>query len=81
MICYSKTDAEKRDVILVAVNLHHEQTQTGWVNLELTVLGVAIDQPFEVHDLLTDQHYTWKGARNYIQLDAGKAHIFHIKPA
>ena len=80
-ICYSKTDVEKRDVILVVVNLHHEQTQTGWVDLDSAVLCIATDQPFDVHDLLTDQHYTWTGMRNFIQMEAGRAHIFHIQPA
>src|SRR5487761_752897 len=31
LICYSKTDPEKKDVILVVVNLHHQETQAGWV--------------------------------------------------
>jgi starch synthase (maltosyl-transferring) len=81
LICYSKTDAKKRDVILVAVNLHHQQTQTGWVNLDLAALGIADSQSIDVHDLLTDKRYTWTSARNYIQLEAGRAHIFHIQPS
>ncbi len=78
LICYSKTDREKTDVILVVVNLDHRQTQIGWVNLDLAVLNLPADLPFEVHDLLTDMRYTWTGARNYIQLEAGRAHIFHM---
>lgn len=78
LICYSKTNREKTDIILVAVNLHHEQTQTGWVDLDLDALGIEDDRPFEVHDLLTDMRYTWTSVRNYIQLEAGRAHIFHI---
>ncbi len=66
-------------MILVAVNMDHERTQIGWVDLDLAVLGLQPDQPFEVHDLLTNQCYPWKGTRNYIQLEAGRAHIFHIK--
>ncbi len=79
LICYSKTDAEKKDVILVVVNLHHQDTQAGWVNLDLAELGIQPDETFDVHDLLTDQHYRWTGARNYIRLEAGRAHIFHIE--
>ncbi len=81
LICYSKTDAEKKDVILVVVNLHHEYTQAGWVELDLGALGLNPDRPFAVEDLLTGGNYTWTGARNYIQLEAGRAHIFHIKTA
>ncbi len=79
LICYSKTDKEKIDVVLMVVNLHHEQTQIGWVDLDLAVLNLDAARPFEVHDLLTDMRYTWTGARNYIQLEAGRAHIFHIQ--
>ncbi|MGO8719827.1 MAG: alpha-1,4-glucan--maltose-1-phosphate maltosyltransferase [Acidobacteriaceae bacterium] len=79
LICYSKTDAEKHDVILVAVNLHHRDTQAGWVDLNLAELGVQPDQTFGVHDLLTSQRYQWTGARNYIQLGPGRAHIFHVE--
>ncbi|MGH9617737.1 MAG: alpha-1,4-glucan--maltose-1-phosphate maltosyltransferase, partial [Acidobacteriaceae bacterium] len=80
LICYSKTDAEKQDAILVVVNLDHKDTQAGWVTLELAELQIQPDQSFTVHDLLTDQRYTWTGARNYVQLEAGRAHIFHIEP-
>ncbi len=79
LLCYSKTDAEKKDVVLMAVNLHPEYTQTGWVELDLQALGVSADQPFDVHDLLTDSHYTWKGTRNFIQLEPGRSHIFHLR--
>ena len=79
LICYSKTDAEKKDVVLVAVNLDHRNTQAGWVDLNLAELGIQPAQTFNVHDLLADRHYQWTGARNYIQLEAGRSHIFHIE--
>ncbi len=78
LICYSKTDAEKHDVVLVVVNLDHQNTQAGWVDLDLIELGVQPAQTFNVRDLLTDRHYQWTGARNYIQLEPGRSHIFHI---
>lgn len=79
LICYSKTNAEKNDVMLMVVNLDHERTQTGWVNLNLPELGLSANQSYEVHDLLTAGRYSWHGARNYVELEAGRAHIFHIK--
>ncbi len=78
LLAYSKTDAASGDSILVVVNLHHEHKQSGWVDLDLEVLGLAADQNFEAHDLLTDFRFSWKGARNYIELDPGRAHIFHL---
>jgi starch synthase (maltosyl-transferring) len=79
LISYSKTDPEKKDVILVVVNLHHQNSQAGWVDLNLAELGVQPNQIFRVHDLLTDQTYQWSGARNYIQLEPGRSHIFHVE--
>ncbi|MEO6829859.1 MAG: alpha-1,4-glucan--maltose-1-phosphate maltosyltransferase, partial [Acidobacteriaceae bacterium] len=78
LIAYSKTNRETTDAILVVVNLDPHQTQSGWVNLDLSVLNLKSDQPFEVHDLLTDVRYTWRGMRNYIQLEPGRSHIFNI---
>ncbi|MES2219971.1 MAG: alpha-1,4-glucan--maltose-1-phosphate maltosyltransferase, partial [Acidobacteriota bacterium] len=79
LICYSKTDLQNKDVILVVVNLHHQDTEAGWVTLDLAELGILANQAFRVQDLLTGQEYDWSGARNYIQLGAGRSHIFHVK--
>ena len=78
LLAYSKTDAATGDSILIVVNLHHEYKQYGWIDLDLEVLGLSAEQSFEVHDLLTDFRFSWQGARNYIELDAGRAHIFHL---
>lgn len=80
LIAYTKTNREKTDVLLMVVNMHHDQTHSGWVDLDLDALGLVSDAPFDVHDLLTDMRYTWTGARNYVQLEPGRAHIFHVQP-
>ena len=43
--------------------------------------GLAAEQPFQVHDLLTDARFLWHGARNYVELDphALPAHVFRIR--
>jgi starch synthase (maltosyl-transferring) len=79
LLCYSKSDAEKQDVILVVVNLHPQDVQAGWIDLDLAELGVQPDQPLAVLDLLTAQRYQWTGARNYIQLEPGRSHIFQVE--
>ena len=40
------------------------------------------DEPYEVHDLLSDTRYTWRGERNYVRLDpaAMPAHLFVVRP-
>jgi starch synthase (maltosyl-transferring) len=71
-----------RDVIVAVVNLDHANVQSGWVELDLGVLGVDPDRPFVVHDLLSGARYTWQGARNFVMLDpaAVPAHLFSLEP-
>jgi starch synthase (maltosyl-transferring) len=85
LICWSKRDpadagATPNDVVLVVVNLDPQHTQSGWVHLDLDELGVDADVPFDVHDLLTDATYTWRGPHNYVSLDPGSvpAHLFTV---
>jgi starch synthase (maltosyl-transferring) len=68
------------NLILVAVNLDPHHTQSGWVELPLADWGIDPTQSFDVHDLLGDARYTWRGAWNYIELNPHvvPAHIFRI---
>jgi starch synthase (maltosyl-transferring) len=47
------------------------------VHVPLDDLGIAADQAFVVHDLLTDERYTWRGVRNYVRLDPAE-HVAHV---
>jgi starch synthase (maltosyl-transferring) len=78
LICYSKATKDGSNRILVAVNLDPFNVRAGFVTLNLSALGLTADSPFEVHDLLTDNKYSWVGARNYIELRPAElpAHIF-----
>jgi starch synthase (maltosyl-transferring) len=82
-LCFSKRDPSGSNVILVVVNLDPVFTQAGWTALETGALGLAPDQPFIVHDLLTDARYRWQGSRNYVELNPHRlpAHIFRVEPA
>jgi starch synthase (maltosyl-transferring) len=83
LICYSKRSADGSDLILVVVNLDPFLVQTGWVDLDLSVLGVNPNDTFEVYDLLADHSYRWHGSRNYVALRPAEApaHIFRVIPA
>jgi len=80
IICYGRIDAERSNAVIVAVNLDPHHTQSGWVSLDLGALGLAAEQPFQVHDLLTDERYVWHGSRNFVMLDPGRmpAHVFRV---
>jgi starch synthase (maltosyl-transferring) len=79
MLAFSKT-ALDGDAILVVVNLNPWHWEEATVTLNLDVLGIDHGQPFEVHDLITDTSYMWRGAHNYVRLDPyhEPAHIFRI---
>ncbi len=69
--------------MLVVVNLDPFLVQTGWVDLDLDVLGLAPEDTFEVYDLLADHSYRWRGSRNYVALRPAEtpAHLFRVPPA
>ncbi|HEX6863231.1 MAG TPA: maltotransferase domain-containing protein, partial [Thermoanaerobaculia bacterium] len=79
ILCYSKAAGD--NVIVVAVNLDPNYAQAAWVELDLSALGLAPDQPFQVHDLLTGARYLWHGSRNFVRLDPHQvpAHIFRVR--
>ena len=55
---------------------------TIWVlALLLKELGLDPQQPFQMHELLTNARYLWHGAKNYVQLDPASvpAQIFRVR--
>jgi starch synthase (maltosyl-transferring) len=81
ILCYARVDATRANAIIVAVNLDPHHVQSGWVSLDLGELGLDADQPFQVHDLLTDARYAWHGSRNFVMLDPARvpAHLFRVR--
>jgi starch synthase (maltosyl-transferring) len=81
LICYSKATRDLSDVIIVIVNLDYSYRQSGWVDLDLESLALDSEQAFQVHDLLGEGTYSWRGARNYVELtpDSLPAHILRVR--
>jgi starch synthase (maltosyl-transferring) len=81
LICYSKRSEDGTDVMLVVVNLDPAHMQHGFVQLPVTEWGVPPHTTIEVHDLLSDERYYWRGEWNYVRLDpqAHVAHILHVQ--
>jgi starch synthase (maltosyl-transferring) len=80
LLAFSK-GAPGSDTILVVVNLNPFHWEEGTTNLDLDALGLEGSAPFEVHDLVTGETYTWRGSHNYVRLDPAEqpAHIFRIQ--
>ncbi|MGZ4760400.1 MAG: maltotransferase domain-containing protein [Acidimicrobiales bacterium] len=92
LLCYSKTahtgpsadpDEPARASMLMVVNLDPHATRSGTVVLDLGALGLDAERPYDVHDLLGGDTYTWSGPRAWVQLDPGRrpAHLFRVTQA
>ncbi len=82
LIAYSKVSEDSADRILVVVNLDPHNVQSGWLSVALKELKLGNDEAYQVHDLLTEARYVWRGSRNFVQLDPSilPAHIFRVHP-
>ncbi len=81
LMCYTRYTADLAEVLLIVVNLDPYHTQSGWTELPLEQLGVADEQPYQLHDLLSDARYVWQGPRNFVELNPHvmPAHIFRVR--
>jgi starch synthase (maltosyl-transferring) len=63
------------NTVVTIVNLDPRATQTG-----VCVLPVSTGLPpvYPVHDLLSDESWTWRIGRNYVRLAPGQSHILRI---
>jgi starch synthase (maltosyl-transferring) len=80
LICYSKSSPGLGNVILTVVNLDTVYRQSGWVTLDLSALARGPDETYEVHDLLNDQRFVWRGARAFVALAPAvtPAHVLRV---
>ncbi len=81
IIAYGKATPDASDVVVCVVNLDPFWPQSAWIDVPVREWGIAGDQPYVVHDLMTDQRYTWRGSWNWVRLDphVQPAHVFAIE--
>jgi starch synthase (maltosyl-transferring) len=80
VICYSKGSDRDGNAIVVVINLDPYHKHGAWIDLDLP--GIADpERTFQVHDLLSDARYIFRGRRNYVELDPATvpAHIFRVR--
>ncbi|HEV3231815.1 MAG TPA: alpha-1,4-glucan--maltose-1-phosphate maltosyltransferase [Candidatus Dormibacteraeota bacterium] len=83
MLCFSRADERRRDVLLTIVNLDPHNVREGSTWLDTEALGIPDGAPFTVHDELDGQTFDWRGPRNYVRLDpaVAPAHVFSVRRA
>jgi starch synthase (maltosyl-transferring) len=77
----SQSSDTRNQSLLIIVSLDPHHRQSGWIDVPLEILGLEPDQPYQVHDLLSDARYLWNGRRNFVELDpqVAPAHILQIR--
>ncbi|MBZ0167320.1 MAG: alpha-1,4-glucan--maltose-1-phosphate maltosyltransferase [Candidatus Omnitrophica bacterium] len=80
LFCFQKATADKSNLLLIVVNLDPYHKQGGSVCVPVEDFGIGYDRPYQVHDLLSNDRYTWCRDWNYIELDpyCCPAHILRI---
>lgn len=80
LLAYAKRSDDGGNLVLVVVNVDPRWQQSGWLDFPIRSFGIAADQPYEMHDLLSGARYVWRGGRNFIALDPGcqPAHVFRV---
>jgi starch synthase (maltosyl-transferring) len=65
------------------VNLDPFRKQHSYVDVPIDQFGRMESDLYQVHDLLSNAIYTWRGRRNYVELDPQiqPAHIFQVRRA
>lgn len=81
LIAYTKSTDDQENIVFSVVNLDPYHVQSAWLRLPLDELGIAPDQPYQVHDLLGGGRYLWEGEWNYVELNPHivPAHIFRVR--
>jgi starch synthase (maltosyl-transferring) len=81
LIAYVKQTPDGTNQIVCVVNLSPHHAHGGWVELDLGLLGIEPDRPYQMHDLLSGARYMWNGPRNFVQLDPQRspAHVFRVR--
>jgi len=69
IIFYLKIDSDLSSIILVAVNLDPYNVQSARVQVPIWDLGIPSDQPYLLHDLLSDEKHIWQGEYGYVSLN------------
>ena len=81
ILFYGKMTAARDNIIFVVVNLDPHRKQSSYVDVPIDQFGEMESDMYQMHDLLSDARYTWRGRRNYVELDPEiqPVHIFRVR--
>lgn len=81
LLAYIKATDDLSSIVLMVVNLDPNARQSGYVQLPKALLKLGDRINVKVHDLITDEQYTWTQEWNYVELDPYKLpfHLFKVE--
>ncbi len=81
LIAYLKATDDLSNIILVIVNLDSQRGQSGYVQLPKDRLKLSDKINVKLHDLITDEYFTWIQEWNYVDLSPHKMpfHLFKLE--
>jgi starch synthase (maltosyl-transferring) len=69
ILWYGKMTPDRDNTVFVAVNLDVNGPHASPVEMPLAELGLGPDEPYVMHELLSDRRYDWRGPRGHVVLD------------
>jgi starch synthase (maltosyl-transferring) len=80
IVAYLKATDDLSNIILVVVNLDPNNGQNGYIQLPKEKLRIGDKINVKLHDLITDEHYTWTQEWNFVDLNPNKMpfHLFKL---
>src|SRR6266513_2820908 len=81
ILFYGKMTPARDNIVLVVVNLDPHRKQNSYIDVPIDQFGQMESDLYQVHDLLSDARYTWRGRQNYVEVDPEiqPAHIFRVR--
>lgn len=81
LLAYLKATDDLSSIVLVVVNLDANGKQSGYVQLPKARLNLGDKINIKLHDLITDEYYTWTQEWNFVELNPHKMpfHLFKIE--
>ncbi len=81
IIAYLKATDDLSNIILVVVNLDTNSGQSGYIQLPKERLKLKDKINIKLHDLITDEHFTWTQEWNFVDLNPFKMpfHLFKLE--
>ena len=78
VLFYGKMTPERDNAVFVAASLDFFIPRSSLVEVPIAELGIDEDEPYRMHEVLSDRWFEWRGPRGYVELrpEVDPAQIF-----